>query len=104
MKTKLTHRSALLFSLMLSGFLFAGCKSKEEKQTACIENLQKMEDAKDQWALENKKNSGDMPSEDIIFGPTKYIKERPVCPTGGIYTLNPVATNATCSIPGHSLP
>jgi len=69
----------------------------------CINNLRILEGAKDQWALENKKTTGSaMNAEDL----QPYLKNGvlPMCPQGGVYTLNAVGAMATCSIPGHVLP
>jgi hypothetical protein len=70
---------------------------------ACVNNLRIIEGAKDQWALENKKGTGDaMSAQDL----QPYLKNNaiPLCPQGGMYTLNAVGAMATCSIPGHVLP
>jgi hypothetical protein len=70
---------------------------------ACINNLRILEGAKDQWALENKKGIGDtMSAQDL----QPYLKNNaiPLCPQGGMYTLNAVGAVVTCSIPGHVVP
>lgn len=63
---------------------------------ACINNLRQIEAAKEQWALEQKKASGDAAEE---VGIVQYIKggKVPRCPNGGTYTLNAIGTNAECS-------
>ena len=69
----------------------------------CLNNLRIIEGAKDQWALENKKGVGDaMSAQDIL----PYLRNNalPVCPQGGVYTLNAVGALSTCSVPGHVLP
>src|SRR6266566_2846774 len=70
---------------------------------ACINNLRSIAGAKDQWALENKKGTGDAVSAQDI---QPYLKNNalPACPQGGIYTINAVGAQPTCSIPGHVLP
>ena len=70
---------------------------------ACMNNLRIIEGAKDQWALENKKGVGDTVSAQDI---QPYLKNNalPVCPQGGVYTLNAVGALPTCSLPGHVLP
>jgi vacuolar-type H+-ATPase subunit I/STV1 len=70
----------------------------------CIGNLKQMDGAKEQWALENRKNIKDVPTENELIGPGGYIRAKPVCPAGGIYSLNSVGTQPSCSIPGHVLP
>ncbi len=68
---------------------------------ACQENLQKIDSAKEQWALENNASNGS-PSPDVadFVGPDKYIKKMPVCPSGGSYVPNPIGTDPTCTYHG----
>jgi hypothetical protein len=61
-----------------------------------------MDGAKATWALEKRKVDGDMPTDADLFGATKYVREKPVCPKGGVYSLNRVGTKPTCSVPGHA--
>jgi hypothetical protein len=70
----------------------------------CINNLVKINGAKEQWALENKLVNGAIPQDRDLFGPALYIAARPVCPAAGNYTLNAVGAAPTCSIAGHTLP
>ncbi len=77
---------------------------KSSAQTACISNLKAIEGGKAQWALENKKNDGDVPSDGDIFGPDKIIARKPDCPSGGTYNLGSVADKPTCTVTGHALP
>jgi len=70
----------------------------------CISNLRMLDGAKQQWALENKKQTSDTPVWSELVGNDKYLQSQPVCPTHGTYTLGNVATKPTCSEPGHVLP
>jgi len=69
----------------------------------CIHSLGQLDNAKLQWALENGKADGDVPSARDL---APYLKDQviPTCPAGGAYALNPVGTAPTCSLPGHVLP
>lgn len=68
----------------------------------CVNNLRQIEGAKQQWALENHKVTNDIPVWDDIL---PYLREKPVCPDGGTYTLGRVGERSTCSIGGsHALP
>jgi hypothetical protein len=70
---------------------------------ACINSLRQIDGAKHQWALENRKTDTAIPTpQDIAV----YIRGEiiPTCPAGGIYTINAVSADPTCSIPGHALP
>jgi type II secretory pathway pseudopilin PulG len=77
------------------------------RQTAqmnmCLNNLRMIEGAKEQWALENKKQATDIPTQDEV---AVLLRNHPfpVCPAGGIYTLNAAGEEPTCSIPDHRLP
>ena len=69
----------------------------------CINNLRQIDGAKQQWALENKKNVNDTPTEQEIV---EFFKDvvMPKCPGGGVYKINSVQGSPTCSIAGHALP
>jgi hypothetical protein len=70
---------------------------------SCINNLRQIEGAKQQWALENQRPAGGLvgPTDIAAYFPNKTV---PVCPAGGVYTLNPVSISPICSVPGHVLP
>ena len=73
------------------------------ERNACINNLRQIDAAKNEWALENNKTDGAVPTgEDLL----PYFKDGifPVCPSGGTYTINAVGEPPTCSVPGHVLP
>lgn len=80
-------------------------KARETAQmNACINNLRQIDSAKNQWALENKKQSTDMPSEDDLAPYLKAIGgQMPKCPAGGDYKINAVGEQPACSIPKHKL-
>ena len=83
-------------------------KARESSRTkACVANLKQIEAAKQQWAMDNKKNSTDSPNWPTgLVGSTLYISGSapPSCPSGGTYTPNTVDTLASCSIGGtHTL-
>jgi hypothetical protein len=69
----------------------------------CINNLRQIDAAKQEWTLENKKESTDTPTPADL---DKYLKNgfgSLKCPKGGTYTINPVGTKPACSIPEHEL-
>jgi ABC-type transporter Mla subunit MlaD len=75
-------------------------------QDACINNLRLIDSAKQQWALEKRKQNTDTPEMSdlqpyIGRGPNG---EMPVCPDGGVYTYGTVGEKPVCSTPGHALP
>jgi RNA polymerase sigma factor (sigma-70 family) len=76
------------------------------KQNACINNLRLIDAAKQQWALEFRKQTTDTPAVSDIKpymgrGPQG---EMPVCPDGGVYTIRSVGEPPICSMKGHVLP
>jgi hypothetical protein len=68
---------------------------------ACVNQLRQLDGAKQQWALENRKTTADVPTERDL---APYLKNGiPKCPAGGTYALNAVSAAPTCNIAGHSL-
>ena len=82
----------LLAAIAIPSFMKARTTSQKN---ACINNLRQIEAAKEQWALENKKSTGD---SIITTAVDVYMKSTPVCPAGGGYTYDIVGTDASCSI------
>jgi len=90
----------MLAAIAIPNFVKARATSQ---QNACINNLRQIDAAKNQWALEKQKTTGDMPTADDI---KVYLMHNrlPVCPAGGTYTIGAVGEPPTCSIAGHKLP
>ncbi|HTI97716.1 MAG TPA: type II secretion system protein [Dongiaceae bacterium] len=92
----------LLAAIAIPNFVRA--RNTAQKNT-CINNLRQIDGAKQQWALENKKNDTDSPSSTEVGN---YLKNNvfPSCPSSGNYTVNAVNTDPTCSksAEGHVLP
>src|SRR5271156_3911688 len=86
----------LLAAIAIPNFVKARTTSQEN---ACINNLRLIDAAKQQWALENKKQSTDTPkTEDIQPYLGRGTKgEMPTCPAGGTYTYGTVGEKPTCS-------
>jgi competence protein ComGC len=79
-------------------------KARELAQkNGCIVNLRGIEDAKEMWALENKKTSSAVPTDSDLFGPGKVLTEKPHCPKGGTYSYNRADQKPTCTVPGHEI-
>ncbi len=77
-------------------------KARESaRKNTCIANLKQIDSAKEQWAMDNKKNSGDATTMTNLT--TGYLKAAPLCPSGGTYTTGNVGTNPSCTISGHTL-
>jgi len=78
--------------------------SPEQANTlTCQNNLRIIQGAKQQWATEQQKPASiTMTAADLA--PYMRSNTLPVCPAGGVYTLNPVSLAPICSIPGHAVP
>lgn len=90
----------LLAAIAIPNFI----KARETSQTnACIENLRQIDSAKQQWAIEEKKESADTP---VAADLDDYIKGEYAscqCPAGGTYTINSMASDPTCDVDNHVL-
>ena len=73
-----------------------------ELQSACINNLHWIAGAKELLAKEKGLKPGTrVDNQDV----EPYVLDGwRDCPAGGTYTMNPIGTEPTCSIPGHQLP
>ncbi len=74
---------------------------ENSRRNACIENLKKLDYAKEQYAMENKLPGGAFVAMGSLTGPNGYLKggvSGPLCPGGGTYTVNPVGTDPICSL------
>ncbi|MDH7482041.1 MAG: prepilin-type N-terminal cleavage/methylation domain-containing protein [Armatimonadota bacterium] len=93
----------ILLAIAVPNFIKARETSRAK---SCIANLKQIDAAKEQWAMDNKKTTGDEPAwPNDLVGPDKYIKgNEPTCPSGGTYSCNPIGTDPTCSIGASSTP
>lgn len=89
---------ALLAAIAIPNFVKARTAAASN---GCISNLRMIDGAKATWALENRKQNGEIPSNSDLYGMGKYIPEERACPARGTYSINPVGTKPTCSVPSH---
>ena len=92
----------LLAAIAIPNFVKARTTAQKN---ACIANLSQIDGAKEQWAMESKKTSGDTTDSVAV---NSYLKNsaQPACPANGTYTYNVVGVNPSCSIGatlGHTL-
>ena len=90
----------ILLAIAIPSFMRA---RETARAKACQENLQKIDSAKEQWALETNASNGTVLDNSFltdanVVGPEGYIKKTPICPAGGVYTVNPIGTDPTCDI------
>jgi len=93
----------MMFAIAVPNFVRARTISQ---QNACINNLRLIDGAKQQWALEYRKQATDTPTMQDLrtyvgHGPNG---ELPTCPASGVYKVGAVGEKPTCSIRGHQLP
>ena len=70
------------------------------EKSICLTNLREIDDAKQEWALENNKVNGDTPRcADLV----PYLKGNrvPICPGKGVYTISEVGAPTICNIASH---
>jgi prepilin-type N-terminal cleavage/methylation domain-containing protein len=99
----------LLAAIAIPNFVKARSSSQAN---ACINNLRKIDDAAQEFAMENAKKTGDTITYPGDLSP--YIKLNahnsiPGCPAGGTYNVPNVGTSPTCNLstsitPNHVLP
>lgn len=95
----------MLVAISVPGFIKA---RQEARKRACQENLQRIDGAKQQFAIDDNLDGSYVPTWDEIVesGKPGYLQQRPICPAGGNYTINAIDEDPTCSveIQGHFLP
>lgn len=82
----------LLAAIAIPNFV----KARTTAQTnACVNNLRQIDGAKDQWALEAGKSTGDACAMTDIVG---YLRNEPTCPVGKTaYTVGAIGTTPLCA-------
>jgi len=88
----------ILIAIAVPGFLRA---RETARARNCAENLQKIDGAVEQYALDYHLSNGDTTIADdwtAIVGQTSYIKRLPICPSGGGYGFGTVGLDPLCSL------
>lgn len=107
-RTKAFTLVEIMIVVLIIGILLAiavpqwvGTRSRSQQKT-CISQLRAISGAKEQFAMEFNKATGDaVVAADLV--PT-YLKGSalPACPAGGTYTIQNVGTEPTCSLGGQA--
>lgn len=88
----------LIIGILLSIAVPQWIQARESsRQKTCVSNLRQISDAKDLWAMEFRKNTGDaVVQADLWPG---YIKGDafPACPASGTYTIDVVGNKPACT-------
>ena len=91
----------LIIGILLTIAVPQWVRAREGARTrSCLANLRQIDGAKEQWAMENRKASGD-PVVEADLHPT-YLKGSafPGCAAAGVYTIGNVGTAPSCSVHG----
>jgi type II secretory pathway pseudopilin PulG len=89
----------LAFLAVIAFPSYVHARANSEK-SACLNNLRQIDEAKQQWALENNRPSCAAPANTDI---APYMKNRsmPTCPSSGNYSIGNICVPPTCSVVGH---
>jgi len=89
----------LIIGILLAVAVPSFLKARETSRAkSCVSNLKQIESAKEQWAMDYKKTSLDVPAPADLYGAGKYVKATPECPSNGAYTEGDISTDPICSI------
>lgn len=88
----------ILLAIAVPNFM----KARESSRTkSCIANLKQIDAAKEQYAMDEKLESGAAIPDGALW--PDYIKAEPECPSGGTYAVNDLDTDPTCTVADHAL-
>jgi len=82
------------------GLVFAGCCKCTSPDAACLNNLRQIDGAKAVWAIEEHKETNDVPTWDDL---RRLFYALPKCPSGGTYSIGRVCDVPMCSLPSHTV-
>jgi prepilin-type N-terminal cleavage/methylation domain-containing protein len=85
----------LLAAIAIPSFMKARTQSQ---QNACINNLRQIEAAKEQWALEKRKQQGATATTTEVMEYIKNPSSSTNCPAGGTIAFGVIGTNCTCTV------
>jgi len=94
-----TAMRRLIYCLLPAGMLVMPSCSKESK-SSCYANLKAIEGAKATLEVEGHRTKGSIVTSNEVM---QLLHMWPQCPSGGMYTINPIGTPPTCSVPEHKL-
>lgn len=87
----------IILAIAIPNFIKA---SESSRTKVCVSNLKKIQAAKQQWAMDNKRAVTSTPTTTDLYGAGRYIETAPTCPAGGVYTIGAVNTVPRCSTGG----
>ena len=68
----------ILMAIAVPNFVKA---RESSRKNSCIANLKQTDSAKEQWAMDNKKDAGATVAYTDLVGATSYMKSTPTCPS-----------------------
>ena len=89
----------LIIGILLAVAVPNFIKARESSRAkSCVANLKQVEAAKEQWAMDTKAATTATPGATDLYGSSAYVRNTPVCPSGGTYTIGQMDADPTCSI------
>jgi prepilin-type N-terminal cleavage/methylation domain-containing protein len=85
---------AILLAIAVPQFLRAG---ERGRRASCLANLRHLGDAKEQYAIERRLNTGDPVEYGQLYPGYIRTPRALVCPSGGDYVLGTIGENPVCS-------
>ena len=89
----------ILLAIAVPNFIRA---REQSRAKSCSSNLKQIDAAKEQYAMDAKKNAGEVVAmTDLVNATTpasSYIKAVPTCPANGTYAVGNVSVDPTCSL------
>ncbi|SRR6266498_65965 len=90
----------MLFAIAIPNFVRA---RQVAQKSMCLNNLRRIDGAKQVWALQNNKDTNAVPTMQEL---TPFLKGNAAsfhCPAGGTYSINKIGQVPTCTIASHEL-
>jgi prepilin-type N-terminal cleavage/methylation domain-containing protein len=87
----------ILLSIAMPNLVYTREKTRSK---ACAGNLRRIQWAKDCYLMDYSRPITDTPPTDKVYGPTGYIREAPLCPSSGTYTINAGNADPICTVGG----
>ena len=89
--------SSMLLAIAIPNFIQARETSRSK---ACQRTLWEIQSAKERWAMDNRRPATDTPAMTDLVAPGVYLRNDPVCPSSGTYTIGRLDETPSCSVGG----
>lgn len=71
---------------------------EQTRAKSCAQNLRRIESAKQQWAIDNRRAGSATPLPAQLYGSGLYLRAAPICPGNYSYSINSVDTDPACAL------